>query len=233
MIAFGCGSDNADSADHGPTISKDFLSGEIYDKLTIEIQYIPGFQPSDETVNNLTNFLQTRLNKPGGISFVRTPVQAPNLPSYSIADVQAIENAKRTQQNAGKTLTAYLFFANGDYSGNTSNSTILGVAYTTSSVVIFEKTIRNFSGDFGQPATPTLETVVLEHEFGHLLGLVDNGSPMKTQHLDTAHGNHCSDTNCIMFYNVETSDVLGNFLGGNIPTLTTSCVIDLKSNGGK
>jgi len=233
LLSFSCGSDNVDTTDHGPTIPKDFLSGEIYNKLVIEIQYIPGFQPSDETVNNLTNFLQSRLNKPQGISFVRTPVPAPNVPSFSVADAQAMEVVKRSQKNAGKTLTAYLLFANGDFAGNSGNSKVLGVAYSTSSIMIFEKTIRDFSGDFGQPARTTLETVVLEHEFGHLFGLVDNGSPMKTPHLDSAHSNHCNDTNCIMFYNVETSDVLSNFLGGNIPTLTTPCVIDLKSNGGK
>lgn len=74
---------------------------------------------------------------------------------------------------------------------------------------------------------------MLEHEVGHLLGLVDLGSPMQTNHKDVAHGNHCNNSGCLMYYTSETTDILGFLLTGAIPTLDANCIADLKANGGK
>lgn len=212
---------------------RDFLSAEKYDKLVIEIIYIPGFQPTDVTINSITSFLQDRLNKGGGISVIKTAAPAPEIATYSVSDAEKIELANRRQVTSGKTLTVYFFFANGDYAENTGNSKVLGITYGNSSVIIFEKTIRSISGGLSQPTVSTMETIVMEHEFGHIFGLVDNGTPLTSAHLDTAHGKHCTDTGCLMYYNVETTDVIGNLLGGNIPSLKASCLADLKGNGGK
>ena len=68
---------------------------------------------------------------------------------------------------------------------------------------------------------------------GHILGLVDIGSPMQTNHKDAAHGNHCNNTNCLMYYASETTDVLGFLITGNVPVLDANCRADLTANGGK
>jgi hypothetical protein len=210
-----------------------YLSAKSYDKLILEIQYVNGYQPSIATVNNLTSFLQARLNKPGGITVVMEAISSPGKASLSLADVQAIEAAQRTQQTKGSTLTAYYLFADGDYAASTGNGKVLGLTYGPTSVVIFEKTIQSFSGGVGQPQTTVLESTVAEHEFGHLLGLVNNGTPMQSSHQDGGNGAHCNNNTCLMYYSVETSDFVGNLLGGNIPPLDGNCQNDLKANGGK
>ena len=43
-------------------------------------------------------------------------------------------------------------------------------------MVIFGKTIHDNSGALGQTSRTKLESTVLDHEFGHILGLVDIGS---------------------------------------------------------
>ncbi|CAN5166784.1 hypothetical protein BH09BAC3_BH09BAC3_31200 [soil metagenome] len=212
---------------------RDFLSAEKYDRLVVEIIYVPGYQPTEVTITSLTSFLQARLNKPGGISVIRTATAAPEIATYSILDAEKIELANRREVTSGKTLTVYFFFANGDYTGNFGNSKVLGIAYGKSSAIIFEKTIRGISGGFSQPTVSTLETLVMQHEFGHVFGLVDNGTPLTSAHLDSSNGKHCTDTGCLMYHNVETSDVIGNLFGGTIPSLTAGCVADLKGNGGK
>jgi hypothetical protein len=73
----------------------------------------------------------------------------------------------------------------------------------------------------------------LNHEFGHLFGLVDLGSPMQVNHKDAANGNHCNVNNCLMYYGAETTDILGFLLTGNVPSLDVNCQNDIRANGGK
>ena len=217
-----------------PTVApNDFLSDKKYTSLIVEIQYVQGFQPSAQTLNNLTAFLQARLNKPNGITFINENISSPNKSTYSLSDIQSIELNHRTQNAKGNVLVVYFLFVDGDYASNTSNGKILGITYGSSSVVIFEKTIRDFSGGLGQPPTDVLESTVTEHEFGHVMGLVNFGTPMQTNHQDIPNGRHCNNQNCLMYYSVETSNVVANLLGGNIPSLDNNCLNDLKGNGGK
>lgn len=210
----------------------DFLSDKRYEKLIVEIQYVNGYNPTSAAVANLKNFLLQHLNKKEGITIVENGIPSPGKSVYSIEDVKEIEKENRTQHTKRKTLTAYFFFADADYAGN-SGSKVLGIAYGPVSMVIFEKTIQDLSGGLTQPPVQVLESSVIHHEFGHILGLVNNGTTMQTEHQDEPHGQHCDDKNCLMYYAVETSDITANILGGNIPVLDTYCMNDLKANGGK
>ena len=100
-------------------------------------------------------------------------------------------------------------------------------------MVLFGKKIHDNSGGLGQASRTKLEATVLEHEFGHILGLVDIGTPMQTNHKDAAHGNHCNNTNCLMYYTSETTDILGFLITGNIPSFDANCIADMHANGGK
>jgi len=214
-------------------VPANFLSSANYDKLIVEIQYMTGFQPTATAVTNLTSFLQDRLNKTGGITVVQTSISSAGKSVYSTTDVAAIENANRTQKSYGKTVTAYILFVDGDYSDNGTDTKVLGITYGSTSIVLFGKTIKEFSTGLSRPSTATLETTVIQHEFGHVLGLVDRGTPMKSSHLDTANGKHCSDKNCLMYYLVESSASIAGIMGGSMTGLTGSCLDDLRANGGK
>jgi hypothetical protein len=108
------------------------------------------------------------------------------------------------------------------------------VAYRNTSFVIFEETIQGFSGQPLAPGTAVLETTVLNHEFGHLLGLVNAGTPLLSDHQDVAHGRHCTDEDCLMYWTAETGEGLVNMIsGGTVPTLDSQCRADLEGNGGK
>lgn len=80
---------------------------------------------------------------------------------------------------------------------------------------------------------PGKATTVAEQEMGHLMGLVDLGSPMINNHKDATHGNHCNNQNCLMYYSLETTDLLGFLLTGSIPPLDLNCISDLHANGGR
>jgi len=211
----------------------DFLSDQKYTSLTVEITSVEGFAPTASSLDHLKSFLQSRLNKSGGITVIQKSIGSAGKSSYSLNDLKNIEEDNRTVRTTDKTLTAHFFFADADYAANSGTSKVLGVAYGSSSMAIFEKTIREFSGGVGKPSATVLEATVMDHEFSHILGLVNNGTATQTSHQDTAHGAHCSVQDCLMSYQTETSDVVSNLIGGSIPVLDAACLSDLKANGGK
>lgn len=235
-LFFSCkkSSTNSPNAPALLTVSaNDYLSATNYDKLIIQIQYVNGLQPSAGAVQDLKTFLSQRLNKPNGVEVTYSNINSPGKSVYTIDDIRSIESINRTVKHEGRTITAYILFLDGAYSQNNGNLKTLGIAYGGSSMVIFEKTIRDLSGGLGQPSESSVEVTVCEHEFGHVLGLVNNGTGMTTAHQDEPHGKHCSNTSCLMYYATETSDMISNLLGNNVPVLDANCINDLKANGGK
>jgi hypothetical protein len=207
----------------------DLLASSNFTSLKIEIQYMPGYAADATALNNLISFLNTLINKPSGITVSQQQVSASGKTTLTLNDIGTIEQQNRTAFNSGSQITVYLLVADAAY----TDANVLGVAFRNTSVCLFGKTIHNNSGAIGQVSRNKLETTVLEHEFGHLLGLVDLGSNMQTAHKDASHGNHCNNNNCLMYYASETTDLLGFLLTGNVPTLDANCISDLHANGGK
>lgn len=212
---------------------KDILSDEKYEKMIVNVVYEKGYALNAQTIRNLQNFLSTRLNKPGGIFFTEKEIPDQGRSIVSVTDLNILEKQFRTEFSKGKTVAVFVYVAAGEYAGNQGNSKILGVAYGNTSIGLFGKTINSYSGGLTQPPRSMLETTVFEHEFGHLMGLVDNGTNMVEYHRDVYNGHHCDKKNCLMYYTAETSDIVSNLLGGEIPTLENYCVRDLQFNGGK
>jgi hypothetical protein len=213
-------------------IPSDFLSDAKYKTLYIDFLYDQGNPPSAETINNLKGFLNSRLSKSGGIQIVQREFNGNGKDKLSIADVEEIEKKNRSYFSKGNMLGAFVYFANSDYNDNQGNAKVLGINYASTSIVLFARTIHSYSGSFGKPSYVTLETTVAEHEFGHVMGLVNHGTSMVKQHMDASHDSHCSNTACLMYYMAETSDIVQNILGG-IPSLDQNCIDDLRNNGGK
>jgi hypothetical protein len=209
--------------------ANEVLASSKYTSLKIEVQYVAGNQPDAGALNHLQATLSNLVHKPGGISIVTKEIAAPSNTVLSVNDVIQIEKNNRTAFTSGSELSVYVLYINGTY----TDDNVLGVAYKNTSVVLFGKKIQDNSGGIGQASRTKLVATVAEHELGHLLGLVDIGSPMQTNHKDAAHGNHCSNTNCLMYYASETSDILGFLITGNIPSFDANCVADLHANGGQ
>lgn len=209
--------------------ANELLSSAKYTSLKIEVQYMTGYQPDAAALSHLQNMLTGLINKPSGISIITKEIPASSNLSLSVNDIITIERNNRTAFTTGGELAIYILYTNGNYTDNN----VLGVAYKNTSAALFGKKINDNSGGIGQASRTKLVATVAEHELGHLLGLVNIGSPMQTGHQDAAHGSHCNNTSCLMYYTSETSDIFGFLITGNIPPFDGNCRADLTANGGK
>jgi len=208
--------------------ANELLSSSKFTSVTIEVQYMTGYQPDVAALNHLRTVLDSWVNKPGGITVITKEIPASPDSLLAVQDVVQIENNNRTVFTSGSTIGLYILYTN----GNHVNPNTLGIAYKNTSLVLFGKKIQDNSGAIGQPSRTKLVATVAEHELGHLLGLVDLGSPMQTNHKDASYGNHCNNRNCLMYYASDTKDILGFLVTGNIPSLDANCFADIHANGG-
>lgn len=208
----------------------DLLSDDSFDRLIVQVQYVAGFPPDAGGLQRLEAFLNERVNKPEGVEVrVDEPLQIEAQSTYSAADVRALEQEHRTEFSEGSTLAVYILYLDGEYSGGAN---VLGIAYNNTSTALFVETIRQHSGGVLQPSHAVVEETVVSHELGHLLGLVNNGSDMQSEHQDEENDRHCDNENCLMFWAVRTTDFISNLLDG-VPELDQDCIDDLRANGGR
>ena len=225
-----CKKENIDAGNDYQTLgasAHNLLAAAPYSSLTIEIQYMPGYAPDNSSVNALKFFLNQYLNKPNGIQVVEEPIPSSGKTTLTLNDIEDIEKKYRTVFTGNNQIGVHILITDGKY----DVSDIFANSYWNTSICVFGKTVFDNSGNAGQITRSQLFTVLFEHEFGHLLGLVNQGSPMQTNHQDVANGAHCTNKNCLMYYDIETASAGGSI--GNIPSLDSNCITDLKANGAK
>lgn len=214
--------------------ANDLLSANSFKKMVVEIGYISGFKPSETAKNNFKKFIENSTNKPEGVTFIEKEIPATGKTIFTLDEVVALEKQHRTKYNTSTTIAVWVLFINGKSDKDTSQSAILGAAYWNTSFVIYEETIHGLSDSAFEPSRSLLESSVINHEFGHILGLTNLGSNLQSDHEDAEHPKHCKEKDCLMYWAAESSQGIGNILsGGQVPTLDAQCLADLKANGGK
>ncbi|GGK35511.1 hypothetical protein GCM10007962_32400 [Yeosuana aromativorans] len=214
--------------------SNDLLSDKKFKSMVVESVYVEGFEPTAASINNFKSFLEARTNKPKGITIEKRAIPSPGKTVYSIEDISTIEDANRTYYNTDDQIAVWAFFTDGKSDKDIDNTMVLGTAYRNTSFVVFEETVQNSSNSPFEPNRSLLETTVITHEFGHILGLTNLGAPLQSAHEDTEHPKHCNDQNCLMYWAVESSAGIANLVNmSSAPQLDSQCIADLQANGGK
>jgi len=243
LIFIGCSKDDVNKPsviDKGANLkalgfsANELVSDEKFTSLKIEVVYVTGFQPTQTALDNLKTFLENRTHKPDGISISTRAVPSSNKAPFDITEIAQIEADERTAYNAGDEIAVFIYFADGSNENDTDTKTVLGTSFRNTSMVIYGKTIQFIANHTNNLERSTVESTVITHEFGHLFGLVDMGTPMQTSHLDAESKGHCSVTNCLMAASFQFGGSMMNVFDNNtIPVLDDLCIGDLQANGGR
>lgn len=206
--------------------AKQLLVASPYKLLQVQLNYMPGFKPDSVSLNRLVSFLDNIINKPHGIQIISTEIAPSGKTILALSDIIKIEKNNRTIFSGNEVIGVYILITDAGF----TDAITFGKAYWNTSYAIFGKTIYDQTSSTSQLSRQRLLTTVLQHEFGHLLGLVSLGSPMQTPHKDGPFGTHCNNQQCLMYHNVETSAAAS---APAIPQLDINCLADLKANGSK
>lgn len=211
--------------------AKSFLESDQYSTLNLEIDYMEGYKPTQQALDSLETFLNQHLNKANINIGIPNSIPAVGQNAYSADDIRSLEEQHRDHFTAAgsDTLWAYFIIVDSQY----SEENVLGIAYYSTSMAFFGRTISENSGGVGQDDQYEIEGTVFRHEFGHILGLVNGGTPMQQDHQDEANGHHCTQEECVMYYQTNTADFFANTMDGPLPNLLQYCEQDLEANGGK
>ncbi len=216
--------------------ANDFLSDENYTSLDVEIVYVTGFPPTSAAISQLEIFFEKYIYKPGGIFITTRAIPAPNLGTYSLEELKQLETKHRSIFTSENTLGAYIFFADNKSESAGINQIVIGKAYRNTSMVVFEKEVRGLAAN-SNISISEIQHTTMRHEFGHLFGLVDNGTEAQTDHEDPNpdYKAHCNVKGCLMAASIEFGGSPFDSVEGNNGFLDfkEKCQLDLKANGGK
>lgn len=218
--------------------ANDILSADTYRSLTLEIVSVAGFEPDQESVDQLVAFIKERTFKPDGVEVRKRTIATSDLDSLTIEQVAEIEFDNRMEFNSDDNLAIYVYFADKDSDETSDEGIVLGSAYLNTSMVIYQKTLQDLARKAqGRLPLPIIESATLQHEFAHLMGLVNVGTdPVNPEHEDQAAEGHCNVDNCLMLAVVEfgNPDSMMEMLENDgIPNLDEECIRDLRANGGR
>lgn len=213
---------------------KDLLTSTNFDRVFFEFVFVEGHEPSPQSVQNLLAFTKERCFKTGGVDYSLTAIPDPGKKTFGIREIIDLEDQYREQYNKGNTITIFILVVNGISARDEGNEVVLGTAYRNTSFVLFEETIRRYSEEFISNDKTVLESTVMNHEFSHLLGLVNLSAPLRSAHEDPDNPGHCEIADCLMNYRTDAGLKFGALgLEGAVPTLDEQCLADLRAFGGK
>ncbi len=155
-----------------------YLSPEPYREILIEIDAVEGFEPDDEAIDALVDFLKEHCRKPVTVTKKKPiPRTATNYPSAHVLGTQNIQGPT-SDDSRGTPAYIYMLFHHGA-GGSKAMAYALGgycaITVDMSGLKPWERWSLGWT---------------LKHEAGHLLGLCKN--------KDHGDGVHCRNKNCIM-----------------------------------
>jgi len=277
LFLLGCSQSSDDDGPSGPPpvdksgnllgtgeSANDLLSNDTFTKLKIEIAYVTGFRPTPNAMDNFVNYLRFRTFKQD-IELVFTELPSPQEETLTLQEIADLESENRTAYNEGDTLAVYIYFADApnDDDEEEEGLVTLGAVYRNTSMIIHQASVWSLAAQSPFITITDVETATLNHEFGHLFGLVDLGTAPINDHEDPEAPNHCNVPGCLMRAELQFGfPAVQKALKGKseglkaacslsgssvlkmletktangamvVPNLDPECVLDLQSNGGR
>jgi hypothetical protein len=182
-------------------------------RVSLEIDYVPGAEPYVKSASGVADPWKVFRDNAKAILDDKLEVVVPEglAGMEQLNDVDgkvfdrdalvAIAKKHRDAAPTSDTVSFYVVFLDGkfkDTDGTVSDNTVGVSVRGTGIIAMFKPAI---TAGLKDPASPVfVEQTTLVHEFGHAIGLVDDGMPATSPHRDEAHGAHCSNPSCIMYW---------------------------------
>ena len=149
-----------------------------------------------------------------------------------VAKAEAVGNSKSETTNG----RFVILFLNGHFkNGEDIATNVIGLNVTgTTIIAIFKEVVKEMANLQGEQIAKFGEQSTLVHEMGHALGLVNNGVPLSSSHHDSEHGAHCSNPECVMYWQNEGGKDFMQFLqkimqSGDSVLYGQECIDDFKN----
>ena len=219
-LLFSCGGGDDLPAATDPYGPLAYVRGDIFTKLVLEVDSVAGFEPRTSVESALTSGLEAILDKPDGVTAVRDGTLASRGAdhAWTLDELDDLADDSATLAVDNDTAKMHILFVDGHYAEDTSAGKILGVAWGRKNLVMFKQTLEEVCASapliVRERVCASAELGVWTHETGHLLGLVDNGLEMVTDHRDpdSDHGRHDASDDCIMFWSYNGGEIVDLFM---------------------
>jgi hypothetical protein len=230
------------------TLATAYLQGNVYKQLVIEVDWVDGAPPYQDPVgaNDPLEILESRIRSYCNKSDIEVFVAADILPicsmesTYTLSTISKLEDDNRQYYRSNDIAVIYIIYLNGTFSDDENK---LGIAYSASSIAIFKSQILAITDTILATATNeavrTIESAVLIHELGHLLGLVNLIYDSKFEHEAVTHVGpaDCNTTGnqnlpaCVMYPTIDHTAVIEIYkrTGTVVTDFCSYCKADLEA----
>lgn len=195
--------------------------------LKMQVAYEPGAEPYTGTTpgglnywdileQNLAAVFQGRsvvFSIPKSLPAM-TALPSQNKNVWTPSDAVALASQHQTPNTDSSTGAFFVAFVKGYAadSGGNPNPNVIGFSVTgTTTILMFKDVIKSTGGALAI-VPKYVEQSTLVHEMGHAVGFVNNGLPTTSNHHDSPHGAHCSNSNCVMHYLNEGASDMKTFV---------------------
>lgn len=162
------------------------------------------------------------------------PVQ--NKDSWTASEINDLAKKYKKIATTSSDAVIQAVFVQGYFNnGESTNTSVIGINITGTTVIaIFKDVIKAMHQDKDGPTAKFTEQSTLVHEFGHAIGLVNNGVKQVDPHHDSEHGAHCDNPNCVMYWQnegaIEMYEYIARYMqSGSEIMYDASCMEDLKN----
>lgn len=228
LISSSCKSNSSDSEATAISVYSAQFYFKQMSELKLDVVYESGAEPFVGSTNSGLNFWDITLQNlkalftgrnvtflvPKTLAEMRA-IPTQNRSVWSTTDAANLATQVRDGDSSGNQGRIFIAFVKG-YAANTdgtANTSVIGYSLTGKNIILIFKQVVQSTGALPTGPIPKfVEQSTVVHELAHAVGFVNNGVSLVTAHHDSAHGAHCTNPNCVMYYQNEGASSLVTFI---------------------